>query len=90
MFSAKTVEHGTPQSFYDALDAVFHFELDAAASPENPKCARVVCRWERFAKKGPRLNGYLRPLGSRRERYRTQELTNRPALRQARLFESGK
>ncbi|MEX0683360.1 MAG: hypothetical protein WD472_07880, partial [Dehalococcoidia bacterium] len=26
MFSAKTVEHGTPQSFYDALDAVFQVE----------------------------------------------------------------
>ena len=30
----------TPQEFFDALDAEFHFTLDACATPENAKCAR--------------------------------------------------
>lgn len=30
----------TPQPFFDALNAEFHFTLDAAASPDNALCAR--------------------------------------------------
>jgi len=31
-------ERGTPQSFFDALNAEFHFDLDAAADARNKKC----------------------------------------------------
>ena len=30
----------TPQSLFDELDREFHFTLDAAATPDNAKCAR--------------------------------------------------
>lgn len=40
MFSSKTDEWSTPQSFFDALDAEFHFTLDAAADATNHKCER--------------------------------------------------
>jgi len=36
----QTVEWGTPQDFFDALDAEFGFTLDVAASPGNAKCSR--------------------------------------------------
>ena len=39
MFSSKTALWVTPQEFFDALDAEFHFSLDACALPENAKCA---------------------------------------------------
>jgi len=35
-----TGEWATPQRFFDALDAEFHFTMDLAASPTNAKCAR--------------------------------------------------
>lgn len=31
-------ERGTPQAFFDQLNAEFHFDLDAAASSRNHKC----------------------------------------------------
>lgn len=31
-------ERGTPQAFFDQLNAEFHFDLDAAATPRNHKC----------------------------------------------------
>lgn len=37
---AKTVEWSTPQPLFDALDAEFHFTVDAAASALNHKCPR--------------------------------------------------
>lgn len=40
MFSSKTDLWETPQEFFDALDAEFHFTLDTCALPENAKCAR--------------------------------------------------
>ena len=40
MFSSKTDLWETPQEFFDALDAEFHFTLDACALSENAKCAR--------------------------------------------------
>jgi site-specific DNA-methyltransferase (adenine-specific) len=36
----KTVEWGTPQEFYDDLDAEFGFTLDVAANVDNAKCER--------------------------------------------------
>lgn len=40
MYSSKSDEWATPQSFFDELDSEFHFDLDAAASEENHKCSR--------------------------------------------------
>lgn len=37
-FASAGDERGTPTDFFAALDAEFHFTLDAAASPENKKC----------------------------------------------------
>lgn len=36
----ETVEWETPQAFFDALDAEFHFALDVCATAENAKCER--------------------------------------------------
>ncbi len=37
-FESAGDERGTPQDFFDALNAEFHFDLDCAASPRNHKC----------------------------------------------------
>ena len=38
MMSSDSKEWATPQNFFDRLDAIYHFTLDAAASRENTKC----------------------------------------------------
>lgn len=38
MRSSTTGEWETPQDFFDALDAEFHFDLDPCATRENAKC----------------------------------------------------
>ncbi|EPZ47611.1 DNA N-6-adenine-methyltransferase [Alicyclobacillus acidoterrestris] len=38
LFSSASIEWGTPQHIFDALDAEFHFTLDAAANVHNHKC----------------------------------------------------
>lgn len=38
MFASATDEWSTPQRLFDALDAEFDFDVDAAASLENHKC----------------------------------------------------
>ena len=40
LFSSATDLWATPQAFFDALDAEFHFELDPYATPDNAKCAQ--------------------------------------------------
>jgi len=40
LFSSATTEWSTPQDFFDKLDREFGFQLDAAATPDNAKCAR--------------------------------------------------
>lgn len=40
MFSGKTDQWETPKDFFDDLDALFHFTLDACALPENAKCEK--------------------------------------------------
>ena len=37
-FSSKTDNWATPQDLFDAWDAVYNFELDVCASPDNAKC----------------------------------------------------
>lgn len=39
LYSSKTDMWATPQDFFDALDAEFHFTLDVCAVKENAKCA---------------------------------------------------
>lgn len=40
LFSSDDECWETPQSLFDELDREFHFTLDAAATPDNAKCAR--------------------------------------------------
>ena len=39
LFSSKEEKWATPQDLFDKLNDEFHFTLDAAASPDNAKCA---------------------------------------------------
>lgn len=38
LFTSKTPEWATPQKFFDALNAEFHFTLDPCATKKNAKC----------------------------------------------------
>lgn len=38
LFSSASNEWATPQAFFNALDAEFHFTLDPCATAENAKC----------------------------------------------------
>lgn len=40
MFSSKTDLWETPQDLFDKYDAIYHFETDVCALPNNAKCAR--------------------------------------------------
>lgn len=40
MFSSATCEWETPKDFFDRQDAVYHFDLDVCATPDNAKCGR--------------------------------------------------
>ena len=40
LFSSVKMDWATPQAFFDALDAEFHFTLDPCASPGNAKCGK--------------------------------------------------
>ena len=44
LFSSATAEWATPQEFFDALDAEFHFTLDPCSTDENAKCAKHYTR----------------------------------------------
>lgn len=46
MYSSKTVEHPTPQWFFDKLNAEFGFTLDPCATHENAKCSLYFTREE--------------------------------------------
>lgn len=51
LFKSTTDNVATPQWLFDELDAVFHFDLDAAATPENAKCARFYTKEDDALKK---------------------------------------
>lgn len=38
LFSSESDEWSTPQDLFDALDKIFHFQIDAAATAYNTKC----------------------------------------------------
>lgn len=40
LFTSTTEEWATPQDFFDALDAEFHFTLDPCSTDENAKCTK--------------------------------------------------
>ena len=40
LFTSNTDLWATPQELFDKLDAVYHFETDVCALPENAKCER--------------------------------------------------
>ena len=40
LFSSLTPEWPTPGGVFQALDEVYHFDLDACATPDNAKCPR--------------------------------------------------
>ena len=44
MFSSKTDCWATPQDFFDALDAEFHFTLDPCADEFNHKCRKYFTK----------------------------------------------
>lgn len=44
MFSSATDLWATPQSFFDQLNAEFHFNLDPCATPENAKCKKFFTK----------------------------------------------
>jgi site-specific DNA-methyltransferase (adenine-specific) len=46
LYSSRSEEWGTPQAFFDSLNAEFGFTLDAAASKENAKCDRYYTKEE--------------------------------------------
>lgn len=43
-FSQRSDEWSTPSDLFAELDAIFHFDLDACASPANAKCDRYFTR----------------------------------------------
>jgi phage N-6-adenine-methyltransferase len=52
LFSSNSDEWETPQEFFDAVNEIFHFDLDVCASPANAKCNRYFSKIE---------NGLLHP-----------------------------
>lgn len=44
MFSSLSMEWGTPQKLFDALNVEFNFTIDVAASKENAKCFRYYTK----------------------------------------------
>jgi phage N-6-adenine-methyltransferase len=45
-FRSDSYEWATPADFFAQVDAEFHFDLDACASPDNTKCPRYFTRQE--------------------------------------------
>lgn len=40
MFSSRTCEWETPQDLFDSLNAVYGFDVDVCATPQNAKCRK--------------------------------------------------
>jgi len=45
-FSSQNDDWETPADFFAELDAIFHFDLDACATPHNAKCPRFFTKEE--------------------------------------------
>jgi site-specific DNA-methyltransferase (adenine-specific) len=46
LYSSRSEEWPTPQSFFDELNEEFNFTLDPCATPENAKCPRFFTKVE--------------------------------------------
>jgi phage N-6-adenine-methyltransferase len=46
LFSSATYEWETPREFFDAVDKIFHFDLDVCATASNAKCGRYFTKEE--------------------------------------------
>ena len=46
LFSSASEDWETPQTLFDRLNALFAFELDVCATPENAKCERFYTKVE--------------------------------------------
>lgn len=44
MYSSRTCEWETPKELFDRLDAIYHFETDVCATPENAKCKQFYTK----------------------------------------------
>ena len=44
LYSSRSEEWPTPQSFFDALNKEFRFTLDPCAAPDNAKCRRFLTK----------------------------------------------
>jgi phage N-6-adenine-methyltransferase len=60
-FSSKTDDWATPEEFFDELDGIFHFDLDACASPTNAKCERYFTREDDTLKQEWTGNVWMNP-----------------------------
>ena len=60
MFSSKTDLWETPQELFDKYDAIYHFETDVCALPENSKCKRVLLqKWTDLSRNGLACAGVI-------------------------------
>ena len=57
MFSHKTGEHETPDWLFEKLNAIYSFDLDAAASSENHKCSKYYTKEDNSFSKDWNLDG---------------------------------
>jgi phage N-6-adenine-methyltransferase len=46
MFTSGTDEWETPREFFEAVDKIFHFDLDVCATQANAKCGRYFTKEE--------------------------------------------
>jgi phage N-6-adenine-methyltransferase len=46
MFTSETDEWETPWQFFDAVNAIYHFDLDVCSTRTNAKCARYFTKAE--------------------------------------------
>ena len=44
VFQKNSAEWETPQQLFDALNLLYHFDLDVCATPENAKCERFFTK----------------------------------------------
>lgn len=61
MFSSEDTKWETPQWLFDKLDAIYNFDLDPCASPENAKCKWYYTKADNGLKKKWRGNVFMNP-----------------------------
>lgn len=59
--SSATCEWETPQDFFDALNAEYHFDLDVCATAQNAKCQNFYTCEDDSLKKEWRGNCWMNP-----------------------------